>query len=137
MTHAVTTTPAPLVTREALDHGELLHGALDRRTFERPRVHTPARNPVVEEWIERAERHWRMAARSRNAEHAHPGGAGPRRPAAGVPAPLVREPGGGGASGGGLMEGPGSIREGRQNRPIVRDQRHPQLSGCGDELTVA
>lgn len=35
------------------------------------------------------------------------------------------------------MEGPGSIREGRQNRPIVRDQRHPQLSGCGDELTVA
>ena len=25
------------------------------------RVHTPTRNPVVNEWIARAERHWRMA----------------------------------------------------------------------------
>ncbi len=47
--------------REALDHGRVLHGELDRSNFERRGVHTPARNPVVEEWIERAERHWRMA----------------------------------------------------------------------------
>ena len=47
--------------REALDHGELLHGELDRSTLERPGACTPVRNPVVQEWIERAERHWRMA----------------------------------------------------------------------------
>ena len=36
------------------------------------------------------------------------------------------------------MEGLGSIREGRQDRPIVRDQRHAQLLvGWGDELTFA
>jgi predicted nucleotidyltransferase len=46
--------------REALDHGQVLHGELDRSIFKRPSVHTPARNRVVEEWIERAERHWRM-----------------------------------------------------------------------------
>lgn len=37
------TDPAPLVTREAL------------------KAFTPVRNPVVQEWIERAERHWRRA----------------------------------------------------------------------------
>jgi predicted nucleotidyltransferase/HEPN domain-containing protein len=47
--------------REALDHGELLHGELDRSTLERPGAAMPSRNPVVEEWIARAERHWRMA----------------------------------------------------------------------------
>jgi predicted nucleotidyltransferase/HEPN domain-containing protein len=47
--------------REALDHGELLHGELERSTLERPGAATPMRNPVVDEWIARAERHWRMA----------------------------------------------------------------------------
>ena len=47
--------------REAMDHGELLHGELDRSTLERPDAPTPMRNPVVDEWIARAERHWRMA----------------------------------------------------------------------------
>lgn len=47
--------------REALDHGELLHGEFDRSTLERPGACTPVRNPVVQEWIERADRHWRMA----------------------------------------------------------------------------
>ena len=49
--------------REALDHGEWLHG---RRTpGAKPgataRPTAPARNPVVDEWVARAERHWRMA----------------------------------------------------------------------------
>lgn len=71
--------------REALDHGEALHGELLHGEWPPgkglpnafchgdsglvPRagaapgaaVHTPTRNPVVQEWIERAERHWRMA----------------------------------------------------------------------------
>ncbi len=47
--------------REALDHGEQLHGELNRTTFERPHPSTPVRNLVVDEWIARAERHWRMA----------------------------------------------------------------------------
>ncbi|MFN9621260.1 MAG: nucleotidyltransferase domain-containing protein, partial [Cyanobacteriota bacterium] len=47
--------------REAMDHGELLHGALDRGTLERPNAPIPMRNPVVDEWSARAERHWRMA----------------------------------------------------------------------------
>ncbi len=40
--------------REAMDHGELLHGELDRSTLERPEPPTPMRNPVVDEWIARA-----------------------------------------------------------------------------------
>jgi HEPN domain-containing protein len=51
--------------REALDHGELLHGdsGLLSRVGAAPgaAVHTPTRNPVVQEWTERAERHWHMA----------------------------------------------------------------------------
>jgi hypothetical protein len=47
--------------REAIDHGEQLHGELNRTTFERPHPSTPVRNLVVDEWIARAERHWRMA----------------------------------------------------------------------------
>jgi len=52
--------------REALDHGELLHGEWPqgepfRSMLERSGACTPVRNPVVQEWIERAERHWRMA----------------------------------------------------------------------------
>ena len=47
--------------REAMDHGELLHGELDRSTLERPATAIPMRNPVVDEWIACAERHWRMA----------------------------------------------------------------------------
>ena len=52
--------------REAVDHGELLHGewlhdGQVRSTLERCGASTPVRNPVVEEWIARAERHWRMA----------------------------------------------------------------------------
>ena len=47
--------------REALDHGELLHGELERSTLERPGAAIPMRNPVVDEWIARAERHWRLA----------------------------------------------------------------------------
>jgi predicted nucleotidyltransferase len=54
---------------EALDHGEILHGELlvsnpgpmpQASPTPGPREPTPARNPVVVEWIERAERHWRM-----------------------------------------------------------------------------
>lgn len=45
--------------REALDHGQLLHGAAV--SVQRTALLTPARNPVVEEWIERAERYWRRA----------------------------------------------------------------------------
>jgi len=46
--------------REALDHGEWLHG---RRTPGATAGSTaPARNPVVDEWVARAERHWRMAS---------------------------------------------------------------------------
>lgn len=48
--------------REALDHGERLHG--EAGTWPQAAVvkpPTPVRNPVVDEWIERAERHWRMA----------------------------------------------------------------------------
>ena len=48
--------------REAIDHGELLHGELNRSTLERSSAITPVRNPVVQDWIEQAERHWRMAA---------------------------------------------------------------------------
>jgi len=44
-----------------LDHGELLHGELERSTLERPGAAIPMRNPVVDEWIARAERHWCMA----------------------------------------------------------------------------
>ena len=40
--------------REAMDHGELLHGELDRRTLEHPGASAPMRNPVVDEWIARA-----------------------------------------------------------------------------------
>jgi predicted nucleotidyltransferase len=47
--------------REALDHGELLHGELERSTLERPGAAIPMRNPVVDEWIARAEPHWRLA----------------------------------------------------------------------------
>ena len=52
--------------REAMDHGELLHGEWlhdeqIRGTLERCGASTPVRNPVVEEWIARAERHWHMA----------------------------------------------------------------------------
>ena len=71
--------------REALDHGELLHGELLHGEWPPgqvlpnalchgdgdllphfgaapgPAVHTPTRNPVVQEWIARAERHWHMA----------------------------------------------------------------------------
>ncbi|MEB3334823.1 MAG: nucleotidyltransferase domain-containing protein, partial [Cyanobacteriota bacterium] len=45
--------------REALDHGEMLHGEAVAIPLVVPSV--PARNPVVQEWIERAERHWTMA----------------------------------------------------------------------------
>lgn len=48
--------------REALDHGDWLHGEVISNPggdFARPA--RPARNPVVDEWMERAERHWRMA----------------------------------------------------------------------------
>jgi hypothetical protein len=48
--------------REAIDHGELLHGELNRSTLKRSSAITPVCNPVVQEWIERAERHWQMAA---------------------------------------------------------------------------
>jgi len=48
--------------REALDHGEWLHGeAGSRLQAISAQPPTPFRNPVVDEWIERAERHWRMA----------------------------------------------------------------------------
>jgi predicted nucleotidyltransferase len=61
--------------REALNHGKLLHSKLSHRNLlpgkanhgrlavasEREIQVTPVRNPVVTEWIERAERHWRMA----------------------------------------------------------------------------
>jgi HEPN domain len=61
--------------REALNHGVMLHGegrpdALcpgdggsmsNAKATPGARVHTPTRNPVVNEWIARAERHWRMA----------------------------------------------------------------------------
>ncbi|KEF42165.1 MAG: hypothetical protein ER33_07330 [Cyanobium sp. CACIAM 14] len=45
--------------REALDHGEMLHGEAAAIPLAVPTI--PVRNPVVEEWIEHAERHWRMA----------------------------------------------------------------------------
>ena len=44
--------------REALDHGELLPRA---GAALGAAVHNPTRNPVVQEWSERAERHWHMA----------------------------------------------------------------------------
>ena len=61
--------------REALNHGKRLHGKLSHRNLlpgeanherlavasEREIQVIPVRNPVVTEWIERAERHWRMA----------------------------------------------------------------------------
>lgn len=51
--------------REALDHGEWLHGEVSPcasgPSHNPAKPATPARNPVVDEWIERAERHWRMA----------------------------------------------------------------------------
>lgn len=51
--------------REALDHGEWLHGEVSpcaSGLSHNPATPAkPARNPVVDEWIERAERHWRMA----------------------------------------------------------------------------
>lgn len=52
--------------REAMNHGKLLHGEWqhdeqDRSRLERPGGSPPVRNPVVQEWIERAERHWRRA----------------------------------------------------------------------------
>jgi len=55
--------------REALNHGKLLHSkanhghlavASECEIQDTP-VRNPVRNPVVTEWIERAERHWRMA----------------------------------------------------------------------------
>ncbi len=45
--------------REALDHGEMLHG--EAAAIPLAATTVPVRNPVVQEWIERAERHWRMA----------------------------------------------------------------------------
>jgi uncharacterized protein len=51
--------------REALDHGKWLHGqagSCRNAISDNPaRSTTPTRNPVVEEWIQRAERHWKMA----------------------------------------------------------------------------
>ncbi|MCS5693604.1 nucleotidyltransferase domain-containing protein [Cyanobium sp. FGCU-6] len=51
--------------REALDHGEWLHGqagsCCNAISDSPARSTTPTRNPVVEEWIKRAERHWKMA----------------------------------------------------------------------------
>jgi predicted nucleotidyltransferase len=61
--------------REALNHGKLLHSKLSHPKLlpgeanhghlavasQREIQVTPVRNPVVTEWIERAERHWRMA----------------------------------------------------------------------------
>jgi predicted nucleotidyltransferase/HEPN domain-containing protein len=52
--------------REAMDHGELLHGEWlhnkqVRSSLARRDASTPVRNPVVQEWIKRAERHWRRA----------------------------------------------------------------------------
>ena len=56
--------------REALNHGKLLHGKLlyGEANHEHLAVASereiqviPVRNPVVTEWIERAERHWRIA----------------------------------------------------------------------------
>jgi len=61
--------------REALNHGVMLHGeglpnalcpcdggpVSNANATPGARVHTPTRNPVVNEWIARAERHWRMA----------------------------------------------------------------------------
>jgi len=61
--------------REALNHGVMLHGEglavalcpgdggpmTNAEATPGARVHTPTRNPVVNEWIARAERHWRMA----------------------------------------------------------------------------
>jgi len=47
--------------REALDHGELLHGEAGRWPRDAgAKPSMAARNPVVDEWIERAERHWHM-----------------------------------------------------------------------------
>lgn len=54
--------------REALDHGEWLHGqpgscrnAISDNPARSTTPTVPLRNPVVVEWIERAERHWTMA----------------------------------------------------------------------------
>ena len=66
--------------REALNHGVMLYGdglygeglpnalcpgdggpVSNANATPGARVHTPTRNPVVNEWIARAERHWRMA----------------------------------------------------------------------------
>jgi predicted nucleotidyltransferase/HEPN domain-containing protein len=47
--------------REALDHGEWLHGQRTPGATARLAAPAPARNPVVDEWVARAERHWRMA----------------------------------------------------------------------------
>jgi len=54
--------------REALDHGKWLHGqagscckAISDNPARSTTPTVPVRNPVVEEWIERAERHWTMA----------------------------------------------------------------------------
>ena len=58
-----------------MNHGKLLHGKLSHPKLlpgeanhgrlavaSQPEIQdTPVRNPVVTEWIERAERHWRMA----------------------------------------------------------------------------
>jgi hypothetical protein len=44
-----------------MDHGELLCGEPNRSTIEHAGISLPMRNPVVDEWIARAERHWRMA----------------------------------------------------------------------------
>lgn len=47
--------------REALDHGELLHGEAGRWPRDAgAKPSMAARNPVVEEWIKRTERHWHM-----------------------------------------------------------------------------
>ncbi len=43
--------------REAMDHGELLCGEPNRSTLEHAGIPLSMRNPVVDEWIARAERH--------------------------------------------------------------------------------
>ena len=55
--------------REALNHGKLLHSKANhghlavasQPEIQDSPVRNPVVNPVVTEWIERAERHWRMA----------------------------------------------------------------------------
>jgi hypothetical protein len=44
-----------------MDHGELHCGEPNRNTLEHAGIPLPMRNPVVDEWIARAERHRRMA----------------------------------------------------------------------------